>query len=83
MAIGVIIDDSPDLVLFAATRDSATTAQVTSYQYGQGTVAIAVTGRIQLLQDGGVLNVTVDSPLGSEQCSFSQYSGSFIGVVGG
>jgi len=82
VAIGVIINNQPDLVLFGATKISATEAALTSYIYGRGTDPIPVTGTIQLAQSGFSLVITPDNPLGSDQCSFSQYLGTFIGVVG-
>jgi hypothetical protein len=85
VSIGVIIDNTPDTVLFAATKVSPVAANLTSYQYGQGTALLPVSGTIQLTQGGRVLGITIspDTPLGSDQCSFSQYDGTFIRVVGG
>ena len=83
MAIGVIINDEPNLVLFGATKISPIEATLVSYIYGQGTDPIPITGTIQLAQGGRALIITPDGSLGSEPCSFSQYLGTFRGVVGG
>jgi hypothetical protein len=86
--VGVAIGTAPDVVMFVGEKVSSTQANLTGYTVGQELVPSPLSGKIELQQGGRILVIAPDSSpfaLGLDQqiCNFDQYSGTFIGVLGG
>jgi hypothetical protein len=74
------------MITFAATRQSSTVATLQGWAIGTDATLEPVTGTVELQDGGRTLVIAPDSSpfnVGTLDCSFDRYTGTFTGVVSG
>jgi hypothetical protein len=84
--VGVALGTEPDIITFAATRQSSTLATLQGWAIGTNATLEPVTGTVELQDGGRTLVIAPDSsPFNVQlpECTFDRYSGTFTAVLSG